>query len=156
NAKVEGNQILDDPQLKGELQLSQFAPQVLMERLNIELPAMSGPNSLEKAAFSTQYSASTSAAQLSQLKILFDDSNLNGNAHVKLADKTDASFELVMDQIVVDRYLPPPTEDDAAPGTADSGASGQTTGRACSTERAETAPLAWMEAVKQNGSIKIG
>src|SRR5690554_3754631 len=157
NAKVEGSQILDDPQLQGELQLSQFAPRVLMERLNIELPAMNGPDALEKAAFSTQFNANTSAASLSQLKIMFDDSNLNGSAQVKLADKTDATFELVMDQIVVDRYLPPPADEETAPATADSGTGGQPAGTtAPSTEPAATDPFAWMEMINLNGSVKIG
>lgn len=157
NAKVEGSQILDDPQLQGELQLSQFAPRVLMERLNIELPAMNGPDALEKAAFSTQFNANTSAASLSQLKIMFDDSNLNGSAQVKLADKTDARFELAMDQIVVDRYLPPPADEEAAPATADSGTGGQPAGTtAPSTEPAATDPFAWMEMINLNGSVKIG
>lgn len=158
NAKVEGSQIVDNPQLKGELQLAQFAPRVLMERLNIELPPMNGPNALEKAAFSTQFNATTSTANLSQLKILFDDSNLNGNAQVKLGDKTDAQFELVMDQIVVDRYLPPPTEDDdATPAPADSGASEQAPGTtASSAEQPASDPFAWMETINLNGSIKIG
>lgn len=154
NAKVEGSRIMEDPQLKGELKLAQFSPKALMERLQIELPAMSGPNALEKASFSTQFSASTSAASLSQLKILFDESNLDGKAQVKLGDKTDASFELAMDQILVDRYLPPPSEADADSAPAGSASTGQTADKGAAEPAAD--PFAWMDSVNLNGSVKIG
>src|SRR5690606_31452626 len=73
NATVTGKQTLDDPQLQGTLNVAQFAPKPLLQRLGIKLPAMSDETALQSLALSTQFNATPKLASLSKLKVVLDE-----------------------------------------------------------------------------------
>src|SRR5690606_28532120 len=103
--------------LKGTLNIAEFAPKEVLERLAVNLPATSDPQVLRKASLSTQLTANPKAANLSQLKMVLDDSNVTGGLQARLNEQTDIGFDLAMNQIDLDRYLPPPTQETQHPQT---------------------------------------
>src|SRR5690606_11880116 len=155
NATVTGKQILDDPQLQGTLNVAQFAPKPLLQRLGVELPAMSDENALQSLALSTQFNATPKLASLSKLKVVLDESNLTGTAQAGLGEKTDLGFKLALDKINLDRYLPPEAAETSAPETAKQATPASKTPATAGQEPASD-PFAWMDQINLDGNIKVG
>src|SRR5690606_27817507 len=150
NATVTGKQILDDPQLQGTLNVAQFAPKPLLQRLGVELPAMSDENALQSLALSTQFNATPKLASLSKLKVVLDESNLTGTAQAGLGEKTDLGFKLALDKINLDRYLPPAAAETSAPeGGKETAKKAPPASKTPATAGQEPAsdPFAWMDQI---------
>ena len=159
NATVTGKQILDDPQLQGTLNVAQFAPKPLLQRLGVELPAMSDETALQSLSLSTQFNATPKLASLSKLKVVLDESNLTGTAQAGLGEKTDLGFKLALDKINLDRYLPPAAAETSAPeGSKGSDKKAPPASKTPTTASQEPAadPFAWMDQINLDGNINVG
>jgi AsmA protein len=64
----------------------------------------------EKIALRTHISGNASAVSLTGGQMTLDDTSLTFNGAAKAFDKPDVAFDLVLDQIDLDRYLPPAQE----------------------------------------------
>lgn len=107
---VEGSNILKKPSFNGSLTVQQFSPRELMQRLAIKPPKTSDESVLNKASLQTQFQATLERAQLRNIRIELDDSTLTGKATVKQFVKPVVAFNMTLDQLNVDRYLPPSTK----------------------------------------------
>ena len=103
-----------EPQVVGSLASDEFSPRELFERLGIEPPATADPAALAVASLSMDLAASPASAALENIAVRLDDTNLTGGASVpSLAGAVPPlRFDLAVDAIDVDRYLPPATEGD--------------------------------------------
>lgn len=137
----------DAKQFAGTLRLDEFAPRDLLEKLGQTPPEVSDPAVLGKAAAEFAFKASTNAAQLSNLKLRLDDSNITGTAGVNNFAAPAISFNLALDAIDLDRYLPPRKEGEvkAAPTPAEAAAGG-----------AAALPVETLRKLNLNGTLKIG
>lgn len=115
--RLQGEKIIDAPQLKGHFEVAEFVPRSLLEKLEIELPEMADPSTLTKAALVMDISADRQQAAVSNLQLDFDESRLSGTISVKNFERPVIRYDLELDGIDADRYLPPSAEEPATPVT---------------------------------------
>lgn len=108
---VQGKDVLGESSFTGRLAVAEFVPRRVLQELEIELPETTDPTVLGKAVLETEFSATTSAAELNDLMLRLDDSTLTGTLAVRDFAKQALRFDLDLDQIDLDRYLPPPEEE---------------------------------------------
>ncbi len=146
-ATVQGEQIIDKPAFRGELALTEFVPRQLLADLGVTLPEMADPSAMTKAALSTRFDAGIDHVSLQGLKMKLDNSVLSGEASVRRFSAPEIRYQLAMDEIDVDRYLSPPSEQ-PEPAQEPAG-----------TAQAETPvalPLDLLRSLDINGTLKVG
>lgn len=146
--QAQGSAITEDTrQFTGTLKLDEFAPRDLLKKLGQTAPEVSDPSVLGKAAAEFAFKAGTNSAQINTLKLRLDDSNITGTAGVNNFSAPAISFNLALDAIDLDRYLPPRQEGEvkAAPTPAEAAAGG-----------AAALPVDTLRGLNLNGTIKIG
>lgn len=114
-ASVSGKQIIDKPQFNGHLDLARLNPRQLLQKLAIELPASADPAVLQSLAMNLDFDATTDSAAIRKLDLKLDDTTLKGSAGVAHFNEPAIRFDLGIDTIDVDRYLPPPSDKPATP-----------------------------------------
>lgn len=110
--------ILDGPVFGGHLKSSEFSPIELMQALNLEPPVTADSDVLRRAGFSTSFSGNDSQLKLPDLKLDLDQSQVAGEVNIQNFDQPKISFELIVDEIDLDRYLEPGSEQDQASNVA--------------------------------------
>ena len=118
-ANFKGTHILDAPAFQGALEIPAFSPRALMDKLGTKIET-TDRKALDKLSVKTKFSATTDSVDLKDLLINLDDSRLTGSLAVRHFAKPDYRFDLALDQIDLDRYLPPaaPAASGAKPGSA--------------------------------------
>ena len=144
DSNLDATQIIDAPQASGRLSIAEFSPRLLAGSANIELPETSDPQVLNKASLSLTFAGSLDAIKLQKLKLIADDTQLTGNATVSNFDQPAIRFQLAVNGIDVDRYLPP--QPDTPPAPVPAGAAVEAAGL----------PLEPLRALDVDGSITIG
>jgi len=118
NAELNIQEILSIPQAKGQLSLAGFSPRELTKVLAIELPESTDTSVLNKAALNLDFTGSADAMNVSSLDVVLDDSQLTGSLSVENFSQPAVRFDLMLDDMDVDRYLPPATESPSPAPTA--------------------------------------
>ena len=95
------------PLVTGNLQAVEFSLRELLGALAIEVPPTADPKVLEKVAFGAKVRAGPGSLTLSDLQAVLDDSTLRGKFAVPAFVGPTLRFDLVLDQLDADRYLPP-------------------------------------------------
>lgn len=105
----------EKPVASGELRSNTFNVRELLAKLGETAPETADPEVLKKVAVDLAFEADAEAASLTQLLVQLDDTRLRGNARVSNYERPAIRAELDVDRINLDRYLPPPAEEAAAP-----------------------------------------
>jgi AsmA protein len=134
----------DTLQFKGSLKVDEFVPRDVIKQLGVELPPTSDPGVLGKADMNLSFAAGLDQATVSALKLHLDDSTLDGSATVKNFTQAAIKFDLALDEIDLDRYLPPQTE--VAPPTPAEAAAGG----------AGALPVETLRTLNLDGYMKVG
>ncbi len=109
---VKGKDILGDAAaFSGELRIKEFVPREVIQALGQPLPEVSDPKVLGRADGQLQLAATRDSLTVPQLKFRLDDSTLKGDLRVSQFAKPAIRFALHLDDIDVDRYLPPRSEE---------------------------------------------
>ena len=116
HASIDGKQMMDKPSMTGTLQLEDFNVRKFLAELNMPLFETADPKALTRASMQTAFSASASAVSLNQLKLGLDNSQITGSASARFASLPAIRFDLTLNNIDVDRYLPPPATGPAPAG----------------------------------------
>ncbi len=143
-ANFKGAHVLDAPAFQGTLEIPSFSPRALMDKLGVKVET-ADKNALGKLAVKTKFSATTDGVELKDLAVNLDDSRLTGLLAVRHFAKPDYRFDLALDQIDLDRYLPPP---------APAAASGAKPGPAAPAQPVEV-PLSALRALSVQGKFRI-
>lgn len=94
------------------LRISPFSPRKLIAALGQALPVnTSDPNVLNRLSFSANVKGTPQAVSISDGTLDLDESKINFSAKAMDFSKPDLSFDLKLDQIDIDRYLPPASEE---------------------------------------------
>jgi AsmA protein len=149
-ASVAGKQIIDKPSFSGELSSDEFVPRQLLADLGIALPEMADPSAMTKAQLSTRFEAGLDHATLNKLNVALDQTTLSGSASVKQFKAPVIRYQLAVDEIDVDRYLPPPSEGQ------ESGKSEAATAENAGAESAAALPLDLLRSLDIDGTFKVG
>jgi len=105
--QVAGTRVLDAPTLQGQFKLEPVALRDLMAHLGVTPPLTRDPKALSKFALSGAFKYGQNAARIDGLAIELDESKLQGRAAIDNLDTQQSSFDLSLDRIDLDRYLPP-------------------------------------------------
>jgi uncharacterized protein involved in outer membrane biogenesis len=138
--KLAATRIADDPHLAGAVVTTQFDPRELLAQVGVKPPVTADPNALRTAALQATVTASAGALTLKGLDLRVDQSRLTGELDVRGFDQPAIRFDLDLDGIDVDRYLPPSSPRVAAtPGAA-----------------VALLPVAALRALDLQGELRIG
>ncbi len=165
---VEGRDLQAElPRFSAKLAVREFVPRELLQRLAVELPPTADATVLGKADAKFGLEATPKDMKVNQLVMRLDDSTLSGQLQVSDFAKPAIRFDLILDEIDADRYLPPPAQEPAStpaskpaataakPG-AKSGAKAAGTPGAAAAAGAAQLPLEALRALDINGTLKIG
>ncbi len=101
---LNGSNLDTQPQFSGNLNLAEFNLRKWLIDLGLALPAMADPKALTRFGAKLALDSRGSTTQLNQMDVRLDDTRINGSANLKGAA---IGFNLKLDAIDVDRYLPP-------------------------------------------------
>jgi len=107
------------PAVDLNIEVAAFSPRKLVAALGQSFPiATTDPEVLNRVALKAQVKASSKNVSLSSGLMDLDDSKLNFNMRASEFSRPTISFDLDLDQINLDRYLPPSEEKSAAKKSA--------------------------------------
>ncbi len=153
NGQIQAENILsNDLAFNGNIAITPFNLRKLANDLKIELPEMADPDTLKQVQLSTEISGSKNAVTARNLQLTLDQSQLTGQAGISNFAKPGYTFDLSLDQIDADRYLPPAKETTEQPAKAPA----TTANAAANSAPAEELPLAALREINAKGSFKIG
>lgn len=107
SAEITGTNIKDKPSFQGPVTVAPFNPAKVMQQLNIALPVMQDANALTKLALNFDLAATADSADLQNLVMTLDDTQIKGSAGIKDFALPAIGFLLDIDALDLDRYLPP-------------------------------------------------
>jgi AsmA protein len=112
---------------RGQLAVNTFNPKALLDALGQPLPATGDPAALTALALELQISGNEKQIIGESLRLTIDSTQINGSTTLALAETGLPKLELALtgDTIDLDRYLPPPAEQE----NAVSGGTSQTSSR---------------------------
>jgi AsmA protein len=110
-----GENLLDDLSLVGGIEIDEFDPRELMAVFDTAIETADSAV-LNRASASAEFYFNSAAMGMREMALRLDDSALTGAAGVR-GERVE--FDLTVDAIDIDRYLPPPAEDEEVP--ADTG-----------------------------------
>ena len=151
NLKATG--IQSKPAFTGKIDIANFNLRELMQALGQTAPVTSDDKVLTAVAVSAGISGTADSIALKPLNIALDDSKIDGRFAVQNFAKPGLRFDLKMDKIDADRYLPPA----AAGGASAEGAApakAATPGTAAAS--ANTLPLEQLRALDIDGKVALG
>ncbi len=133
-----------DPVVSGSLVLDPFNPRELLIALGQPL-VTADPQVLARAEGEFTFVAGGRSADITGLKLKLDDASLGGQVQIRDYAAPALAFELAVDALDLDAYLPPSPQPaaPATPGEAAAGAAGQL-------------PLDSLRRLVLDGSIQIG
>ncbi len=104
-----------DPATRQEFDLavkvSPFSPRKLVNELGQDFPVKtSDPEALNTVAFKAKLKGNPKSVAVSDGILELDDSSLNFSVEAKHFSQPDVAFDLTLDKIDLDRYLPPASE----------------------------------------------
>ncbi|HEY4128518.1 MAG TPA: AsmA family protein [Gammaproteobacteria bacterium] len=106
--EAQGNNIGKDANFTGSAKLARFSPRDLLKALGHPDLANARDTGAFSAAFgSFGFVAGSSSAALSNMDFTLDDTHMTGSAAVKDFKTRAATFDLDVDKLDADRYLPP-------------------------------------------------
>ncbi|MDT8310083.1 MAG: AsmA family protein [Methylophaga sp.] len=147
SGKIDARDILaDTPAFNGNIQIKPFNLRKLAGDMNIELPEMADNSTLENVALQTQLAGTNNSINATGLQLTLDQSQISGQFAVENFAKPGYRFDLSLDEIDADRYLPPVKEGDQQSAPPASAAAGG----------AAELPLQTLREINARGSLKIG
>jgi AsmA protein len=109
-----GAEILDAPKLKGSIKLDPLSLREWLPKLGVTAPQTADPNVLKQLSFTGNVLLTKSSAEVGDIVMKLDDSTMRGMLGVADFAAKALRFDLNVDRIDADRYLPPPPEKPAA------------------------------------------
>ncbi|MDE2140014.1 MAG: AsmA family protein [Gammaproteobacteria bacterium] len=107
-ADAEGRGLHDQPSFNGSLTLALFSPRAVLTALGqASLANTRDPQALAQASGSLNFVSSSDAVTVQDLNFKLDDSTLTGTVSVKDFTSRALQFNLNVNQLNADRYLPP-------------------------------------------------
>lgn len=109
-ADIKASGLAKAPRYQINLASDEFSMKQVAQQLAIELPATADNNALTRVQLSSKLVGDTNNVTLKPLTLRLDDSNLDGYLQIKNFAKPAIRYQLTLDGINADRYLPPVTE----------------------------------------------
>jgi AsmA protein len=107
---LSGKEILDAPAFQGPLKLDPISLREWLPKLGIEVPETEDPDVLKRLSFSSRVALTKTSAELANIVLQLDDTTAKGMLGIADFDSKALRFDLNIDRINADRYLPPPID----------------------------------------------
>jgi AsmA protein len=107
NADLSGEHLKDNLTIHGMISVAQFSPAKLMKELAITAPVIRDANALNKLVMSANFTATKNSLDLQNLILNLDETTIKGTTNIKNFAAPAITFNLAIDSLDVDRYLPP-------------------------------------------------
>lgn len=107
SAEITGSAIKDKPSFQGLVTVAPFNPAKVMRQLAVSLPVMQDANALSNLSATFDFTATADSADLQNLRMTLDDTQINGAIGIKGYSQPAVSFNADIDTLDADRYLPP-------------------------------------------------
>lgn len=114
---IAGQDILTTPRFRGHFAIAEFNARELIGRIASTPLNTADPKALGSVNASLDVKASATDAEISNLLIKLDQTQINGKASIKGFDQPAYRLQLSIDDLDADRYLPPPSPAGAKPVT---------------------------------------
>jgi AsmA protein len=145
---MEAVDIQTRPSYKGNLHLAEFNPRDWMQQFGIAVPETADEGVLQSLHVSASFTGNDAQVKLDDLLVKFDQSTLKGGLEVIDFASPSYLFNLDLDQIDLDRYLPPPQE-----GTA---AVPRKPARGGAAKEAPLLPVETLRKLRFDGTVRVG
>jgi AsmA protein len=118
--KVKGTveNLIAAPLASVTVEVAEFSPRKLLAAIGQPLPPTADAKVLERVSLKAGLRADAASVTVSDALLALDDSTLNFSAKASEFDKPNIGFDLSVDQIDFDRYLPPTSATGASPPPA--------------------------------------
>lgn len=144
---ITATKLLTSPEVIGALTIRRFNLRETLARIMKDLPKMGDPKALSSAEVLVTFSAAADSANLDKIAATVDDSRLTGSAAINNFASPDVRFDLAVDRLKLDRYLPPKQREGVAMKTAAASTSVATAG--------EVLPVESLRNLSLNGKLRI-
>lgn len=163
-AGVNGTLALDVRELtrelawQGTLDIEPFNAKDVMRDVGIDPPKTTDPQAMTRVALKSALAGTLASAMLDNLEIRLDQSTIRGSAGIADLETTALVFDLGLDNINADGYLPPPAPEAAAPATTDKGPAteGENVGAGAAAKPEPLLPVDTLRALNLQGSFAAG
>ena len=109
-ANINAKNLAANPAFDANIELARFNPRDLTSKLKVELPPMQGKDSLTAIELKAAIAGTLDKLELKALKMVLDQTNIDGNAVVTNLMNPATTFAINVDKINVDNYLPPKSD----------------------------------------------
>ncbi|WP_031434303.1 AsmA family protein [Methylomarinum vadi] len=151
NADIKGTNIKDKPVFSGPVSISELNLAEFLRKMDIALPAMQDSNALSRLKVDFNLQATKNSAAIRELLVKLDDSTLKGFVDINNFASSALAFNLNLDAIDADRYLPSKQEKQA-----DKSAKPASTPAAAAAAGAALLPVETLRGLNANGELTIG
>ncbi len=112
SGNIKATNVLENPVISGSFATQSFDLKALLTQLKVVLPEMSNADALKKVSqsFDFQFDTNAQSIKVANLNVQLDDSTLTGKTDVRNFAAPAVKFDLALDNIKVDDYLPPKSE----------------------------------------------
>ena len=119
SGKLTVKEPLGEPTYQGTLKVAKLNPRELLQLLGQAVPETSDPKTLRSLTLETEFAGGLNKVALEQLDMTLDGSRVQGSIDLPSFDGSMLRFNLTLDKMNVDRYLPPSNQGrtSAAPAT---------------------------------------
>jgi AsmA protein len=114
SGRMTGEEILDAPLIRGPLQLAPVSLREWLPRLGVQPPETTDPEVLKQLSFSGDVALTKTSAEVDDVVMKLDDTTMKGELGVADLASKALRFDLEIDRINADRYLPPAAEAEKA------------------------------------------
>ncbi|KAF3978073.1 MAG: AsmA family protein [Methylococcales symbiont of Iophon sp. n. MRB-2018] len=118
-ANIKGTQIVDKPNFSGSIAIAEFNLASLMSQIAMPLPEMEYSTAMSKTSMRLSFQSSQDLITINDLSVNLDDSHINGSVKIKNFEALAINFDLKVDNIDIDRYMPVDDENTESQTIAD-------------------------------------
>ncbi|MFW6348748.1 MAG: AsmA family protein [Thiohalospira sp.] len=127
--RVRAESVLEEPAYGGRLELADANPRAMARQLDIALPETTDEEVLQRLALELDFRGGLDRFFTDDLRLTVDDTVVSGSAGVAaLEPRPDLRFDLDVDRLDLDRYLPPAEAGQGGDSAASSPAEGESGG----------------------------
>ncbi|MGJ0484214.1 MAG: AsmA family protein [Methylomicrobium sp.] len=106
-SRLTGIHLLDEADVEASIDIAEFNPGELLQRLEIAAPKFQDPKAFSRLQADFNVHAVKNTLAVSALRGKLDDTVLQGEARIEGGEAPTIRFNLVVDAVDIDRYLPP-------------------------------------------------
>jgi AsmA protein len=155
DSKLTVTQAMDAPRVDGTLRIAEFSPRQVMSKLGMPVPVTADPQVLQKLGLQSQVSANVSdtvtTVALNDVKLMLDDTRITGTLGIADLNKQAMRFDLDVDKLNADRYLPPEAKDGEKPDQP-----ANTAGKPGAAGKEEPLPVDGIRGLDVDGKLRVG